>query len=77
MYDDYELKPLHKILLRSRAYVEVIINKLNGCILCFKIKAYWENILLFGIKSEKILKNNLIANLSIIAFFKNQNKVLW
>ena len=46
-----------------------MIKKLNGCILWLKMTTFWKNIILFGIKSALILKNNLIANLSITQKF--------
>ena len=36
----------------------------------------WKIIILFGIKSALILKNNFIANLSIIKDFESQDKIL-
>ena len=48
--------------------------RLNGCIFKLKIRTYWENITLFGIKSAQTFKNNFIANLSTIKPFY---EILW
>ena len=50
------------------------MDKLNGCIFWLTMVAYWKNLVLFGIKSVQAIKNNLIANLSTIKFFKTKIK---
>ena len=45
------------------------MDKLNGCVFPMKMRTYWKNIIVFGIKSGVILKNNLIASLSITKTF--------
>ena len=49
-----------------------MMEKLNKSIFFIKMMTYWKNIILFGIKSGLILKNNLIASLSIMKIFENQ-----
>ena len=50
-----------------------MIDKLDGCIFWLKIMT-WKNIMLCGIKSALILKNNLIARLSIKNILKTKLK---
>ena len=32
LYNDHKVKPLHIMLLKTSAYVKVMMDKLNGCI---------------------------------------------
>ena len=63
------LKPLHIMLPKTSAYVKRYDGQTKLMYFLFKDDDLLENIILFGIKSMLISKNNLIANLSIIIIF--------
>ena len=48
-YGDYKIKPLHLMLLKTSAYVIIIMVKRNGCILIDDDELL-RNTLIFGIK---------------------------
>ena len=73
LYNGNKVKPLNTTLPKTSAYISYYgQNKL--CIFWLKMMTYQKNIILFGIKAMLISKKNLIASLSLIKFFENQNK---
>ena len=48
-----------------------MILKLKGCIFWLKVMIYLRNVMIFGIKSAIVCKNNLLADPSVTKHFWN------
>ena len=77
LYNDHKVEPLHVMLLKTRAHVKrydgqtkwmYFVIEDDGLI--EKYNAIWD-------KVSANIKRNLIASLSALKNFENQNKILW
>ena len=77
MYNDHKVEPLHVMLPKTRAHVKrydgqtkwmYFVIEHDGLI--EKYNAIWD-------KVSANIKRNLIASLSALKNFENQNKILW
>ena len=66
LYDYYEIKQLHIILPKTRAYVNSYDGQTNWMYFLAADDNLLENIILLGIKSALILRTNLLANILAI-----------
>ena len=76
MYNS-NVKPLHKMLPKTSAYVKSYDGQTKW--MCFLIvyDDLLKNVKLFGIKSALISKKNLILSLPTNRIFNKQNKISW
>ena len=77
LYNDHKVEPLHVMLPKTRAHVKrydeqtkwmYFVIEDDGLI--EKYNAIWD-------KVSANIKRNLIASLSALKNFENQNKILW
>ena len=77
LYNDHKVEPLHVMLPKTRAHVKrydgqtkwmYFVIEHDGLI--EKYNAIWD-------KVSANIKRNLIASLSALKNFENQNKILW